>query len=1391
MPRESAPNPTPSENIDDIADFYANMPDPSASKDESVAEGTSNSSPETPVDPESSASESNHELSSEKLKEIESAMGHSALIATGYTKEDEKNVIREAIDLKTKETSNKNTFTKVFTRFPIIGSVVKAGIAAKHRRTALNAINESGDLSSAYDALGLDSANSRVLSGNSDATRERAWQTLENAGYSSDNQIDVAASRLDQNERVEKMDAETTQAVKQALNNYYTELKAGGDKNELSSKFDNAISEAFQGKENLSTSINLEQQKAGIEKLIENKAIEEQDIKTYLDSHVSLYKATMKEGIYTDQKVDSVISAVAAAGLAGGVIAALSGREGRRAMRSAIGGVASAAGAGAVVGGAFGAARGANKAKVKLSEAETRAATTFEEPAVESAEAESEEPEPELKEPERPTVSETADEKAWEDYYDDLQAFEAKMKTAEEAETAETKPARAGVGAVLSGVNKFKRKLTGEDKYLAEIEELRDRKDASNLIENFDELISKLNPEDADSRQALIDAYADAIARGRFSSEKHIDLIKYKDGDKNSLEQKLHDVERALYGDDPNAINSLLDDENSDLNKLINGKKDELNDKFLEANKLRTKFIVRSALVDAAAGAVLGAGAGSVIGIIRDHAPEGGLAGILGLKDESTSTGEGLKADNIALAKDADGGFTVKLGEQELIGEGDAKGIEFGSDGALTDESKEMLEAAGIHVDEDVTEHVFENATKSVSLREFFNPANKEANGLTEVTDRSWISDGTGRDMVTLGDTHMDGDGNIIMQVTAKDGANVDMDNMKLLLTPGNGNIDTGITVDVNPDGTIEIPADSPAASLFDGDSYQGGYGELIQEGDNGHIDVFHTIGDGRADVNSITVDNPDATYNEYSYTFDVDGQQYEVEVPDEITESARLEALNGFESVKGTGEPIGYESNGEATNLTTSSGEAVEVEHFEHHGGYSDYTDSYFGEKEGVYNSGASVIRQMVGDEGNGLSSQEVDRIFLDKVNSGEIEEGDVVEEYLKTMGNSPEALATTRAMMGDFKFDIDGDGTSELIDTQDEINMVSDIISRDPEAYDAFVNDTYDMFYDKIAGGNIRFVDYTQERYDYTTWGVLGEDNNILQRLGVTGDRPTDGVGIVFTDKDGNSIYDEETVRKLWHLPEGYNLEYVSDRLNCIQKTGRGVFEQKVTEEKTTEEKTTGEKSTEEKSTDEKTTEEKSTDEKSTDEKTTGEKSTDEKTTGEKSTDEKTTGEKSTDEKTTGEKSTDEKTTGEKSTDEKTTGEKSTDEKTTSEETIEPKDYENMERIDKNIDHDIEHDIGTEKIQHHTDLGTGEKTEQPSSSDYQGTEPKVVQNETSKPAVPVQEKVSEPNNYSNDNGGAHQNEYQPVKPDSAATEAANNRGDTAASSSEVDDVLKDVGIN
>ena len=408
------------------------------------------------------------------------------------------------------------------------------------------------------------------------------------------------------------------------------------------------------------------------------------------------------------------------------------------------------------------------------------------------------------------------------------------------------------------------------------------------------------------------------------------------------------------------------------------------------------------------------------------------------------------------------------------------------------------------------------------------------------------------------------------------------------------------------------------------------------------------------------------------------------------------MEAINGVESAKGLGESIYSETTGEVTNLQTSTGEAVNVEQFEHHGGYSDVYDSYFGEKDGVYNSGASLVRQMLGDEANGLSSQEADQLFLEKINSGEISEGDVVEDYLNAVGNSPEALVTTRAMMGDFMMDLDGDGTMDLIDTQDEINMAADILSSgDSEAYDNFVNDTYSTFYEKIAGGSIRFVDQSQEQYQYTTWGVLGEDNNILQRLGVVGDRPTDGVGIVFMDKNGNSIYDEETVRKLWHLPNNYDINYVADRLDCIQKTARGDFFSETVAN-----------------------------------------------------------------------SNPGSTPGR--------GDNPTPTPTptpTPEETIEPKDYENMVRIDNNIENDIEKNVGTNDINNHTDLGTTEPTSQTSSDDYQGTGPTTVTNDSASTAAPVQDTITATNDYGQNNGGAHDNAYSPnTNNDAGQTVASTN---------------------
>ena len=1191
--------------------------------------------------------------------------GRTALIAAELTKEDRDNVVREAIDLKLKETSKNHP---VITKFPIVGSFVRAGLAAKYRNEARTAVKESGDLSSAFNALELDKSKSDLLNGGTEAVADRAWKALENAGYSSDNQIERVNSRLDQNEKVEKMDEESQTVVKQVLNEYYAGLTSGNQsKEELIKAFDEKLKNSFQGQESISLKT-IYEQRDNLEKLVDDPNIQAGQVENYINQHLTLYKASMKEGIYTDKKVEGVVNAVDKAGLAGGILYAISGREARKNLRSALSTAGGAGAVGAAVGAVTGAIRGAEKAKVKLADAEIKAATS-------------------------PTEA------------------EAESSDQEAGESSETKKARQ-IGTIFSKINSLKKSATGEEKYLAEIEKLRDRKDASVLVENLNQLLENYDPENDENRSKLLEAYADILARGKFSSEKHVDLIKYNDN-RAALEQKLSEVEKQLYGEDPHKVDELLADETSELSKLIQDKTDKLDEDYVKANKLRTRFIIRSALVDATTGAIIGYGAGAAFHHISSLMPEGGVLGALGIENANT---DNLKDSNIELVEDADGGYSVQLGNETLIGEGENPGIDFDDTGALTEESKEMLENAGIDLKEEITPHTFENAKQEVSLSEFFNPANKEANNLTEITSRSWITDANGHDQIFFSDTHMDGDGNIIMQVAPSANSNVSLDDMKVVLTPGNGNIDTAITLDVGPDGTVEIPAGSPAASLFDGENFQGGYAEIARETTNGHFDVYSTIGDGRPDVGSITIDNPDATYNTYEYTLNVNGQDYEMTVPENITATARMEALNGIESLKGTGEPIGYESNGEVTGLTTSSGETIEVQHYEHHGGYSDAVDSYFGEKDGVFNSGESVIRAMVGEEGNGLSSGEVDRIFLDKINSGEISEGSVIEEYLKTMGNSPEALVTTRTMMGGFEMDLNGDGVNELIDTQDEINIASDILSRDPEAYDNFVNDTYEMFYEKIEGGNIRFIDYTQEQYQYTTWGVLDKDtNNILQRLGNVGDRQTDGVGIVFTDKDGNSIYDKEIARKLWHLPEGYKLEYISDRLNCIQKTSNGVFI----------------------------------------------------------------------EESTGDEGTGQEGTGNEGTGDEGTGEEGTD--------INPKDEENLIRIDNDINDKIEEDVGTEELNNYVNPGVDEQdlTEQPSSDDYQGTEPQVVQNEPSVEAEPVKPSAPE-NDYGGNKGGAHAEEYAPVKPaPEPKPETVTPVEKAPVSEPEVEEALEDLSID
>lgn len=107
---------------------------------------------------------------------------------------------------------------------------------------------------------------------------------------------------------------------------------------------------------------------------------------------------------------------------------------------------------------------------------------------------------------------------------------------------------------------------------------------------------------------------------------------------------------------------------------------------------------------------------------------------------------------------------------------------------------------------------------------------------------------------------------------------------------------------------------------------------------------------------------------------------------------------------------------------------------------------------------------------------------------------------------------------------------------------------------------------------------------------------------------------------------------------------------------------------------------------------------------------------------------------------------------------------------ETIAPKDAENLERIDENIQEDIATDISTGEVNviPTETVSQADLTEQPSAQDYQGTEPTIVQNEASGPAEEVQAQISPENNYSQDLGGANADEYAPVQENTAAQVAA-----------------------
>lgn len=1128
-----------------------------------------------PAEPSAPDGATPSRLSEERLDYITKKMGNrgrTAIIATTANKADRSNVVTEAMNMKVNELISDHP--KITGWIPVIGSVVKVGYAASQRRTARKAISKNGDLDSAFTALKLDPTKSRVINGNE--AEERAWQALENAGYDYDNDdIEIHGTRLEQNDQVEKMDETTQDQVRELFNTYYKWVKeedlSKEELEELDNQFDKKVEYIFERKKNINLD-SIKRQKESIGKLANDPSITAEEVKTYLDQHMTLYNASMKEGVNTKQKVDGVINAVDKAGLIGGLVYIAVAREGRTGLRTVVGTAAGAGLTGAAIGGLAGALRGAQRARSKLAEAETRAATTF----TEVTPPESAEPGAEPDMGFTAPSSAEADDGAGASPEGSLEGEGEESPESSGRSEAEQKKL---FGKILAHINQFKRMLTGEEGYLKKIEELRDRENADDIEEKLSDLcfdLSRLSgsEEEDEARDRLLEKYAETIARGRVSSKKKIDLIKYRDGDRQYLEDTINDAEKLLFKNQTkDEIDQQLKDPESEIGQRIQEYVSRFERNNAEANKLRTRFMIRSAFVDAVTGAAIGAAGGTIFHAVAERGKDifAGITGNLAKEvfagtGEADTTAEGLseiKVENL----DGDDQYELTTGD-----EGSSSAL-YRNDGSLTDDAQQRLEADGYTINDKIEAvPIAETPEKKIPLDEYFKDGNEDITKITRLSKAESVLK-IDEDSITR-----DGEGNVIIKVgVADEAAPEDIDyalgkyikneecNVYIAgisnLTESESSAYT-IKLPVDSDGKVTIKAGTPAESLFgDNGNFLGSKIYLGYEEGDGAVLCFHEYGDGVAETGTITIRKDAEPQLIHHYTLTKDGKEYHIQTPDEVTKHIETAAQNGSVPDIGNGQKVYYTYSANNLNVVNENGDIESVRMPEHHGGYNVDYDTYFSQtdKDGDYSSGASIARIMLknsGEDIEGLSTSEIDSIFSDKIASGKISKGEVLRTYLETMGQSPEAIVTTRVMLGD-ELEVDGN----LVDTEEEINQFADTLSRaSDEEYDQFVNDTYARFYEKAADGNMRLIDYTKEPYQYTTWSKPSysdvDYNGVWNHLGEK-TTPTTGLGLVFEDASGNSIYDKDVVRKLWNLPDDYNLSYVADRLNCIQKTASDFVE------------------------------------------------------------------------------------------------------------------------------------------------------------------------------------------------------------------------------------------
>lgn len=622
--------------------------------------------------------------------------GHTAIIAKQITDEDYKNVINEAVDKKIKMNEQGEGFEdekfkkakSALIKIPVVKDVVKAFLISKYKKQAEGAISEKG-LSAAYKELGIKDEDRTVLEGSESKDFEgRALSILESAGFDNRNHPEEASSRLNKNETVKQVEKETQKKVTQELNQYYLDFKESKGKNndELRKAFDKKIDLALAGEKNpepLKEAI--KKRLDDVEKLAKDNEIGKEQVESFLTNHVSLYRANFKEGINAKKELDSYTKAILTAGGAAGVITVVSLRLAKSLARKGALAVGASTGvAGGIVGGIAGAARGADKARVNLSASEIENIAKFNrgESSPEGGESS----------PEGGESSPEGDESSPE-------GKEPSEEKGDKPVDIEREKKKKGILALIN--EKFSDKKY--DTILDDIEKLRNRKKASDLIADLNDAI------DGKGEKDLYKIYAEIIERSNFSSENGIDLITFKGDERSALEKLLGDAEKKLtHKEDLKEAREYIknnphQNEKEEYREALRAKfKNDL-DKAQESEKDYKKKVIKANFIK-------GATIGTVFGALAGWAEESGVVGGILHGESENVDGEtsndidleklkAFKGKPVLIENDPNGGMSIGIDkdgdglidtDEFLRGEGDAAGIDLTDDQQFEELNKEL-----------------------------------------------------------------------------------------------------------------------------------------------------------------------------------------------------------------------------------------------------------------------------------------------------------------------------------------------------------------------------------------------------------------------------------------------------------------------------------------------------------------------------------------------------------------------------------------------------------------------------------------------------------------------------------------------------------------------------